>query len=236
MKNSDLAAPRFARRALEMAVSGTWKGFLNGSALMSYVTALAWLLAAGTALGNPCLYPKRLVNRYTVDLRPLMQWWAEPKGLRPLSGWKHVRGTITEDTALGWVMTGKAGGETHTSKFFLRNPPRERLQRFQEIKRRLPELDKDRVATQEFVQRPVHSYWDRAWAVPRPTPVMSVAEHKAAAERLRLLDQEIQGLREELAPMQDAEGNFRLDAFALRLNERYQGLPVFDHGYPMGQL
>jgi hypothetical protein len=236
MKHSDLAAPNFGRRALETAASFTLKSFLEGSAVIAYAVALSWLAAADSSFGNPCVYPKRMVNGYAVDLRPLMEWWAEPKGLRPLSGWKHIRGAITKDTALGWVMAGKAGGEGHSSAFFLKNPPRERLLRFQEIKRRLPELDQSRVATQELVQRPVNSYWDRAWAVPRPSPVMSVAEHKEAAERLRLLDQEIQGLREELAPMQDEQGNFKLDAFALRLSETYQGLPMFDHGYPMRHL
>ena len=236
MKNAKLGAANAGPRDANAAGLAALGGVRRRSGVLGLAAALLWLVTVESACANPCVYPKRMVNGYAVDLRPLMQWWAEPKGLRPLSGWRHVRGAITEDTALGWVMTGKAGGDAHTSKFFLKNPPRERLQRFQEIKRRLPELDKDRVATQELVQLPVHSYWDRAWAVQRPSPVLSVAEHKEAAERLRLLDQEIQSLREELAPMQDAEGNFRLDAFALRLNERYQGLPVFDHGYPMGQL
>jgi hypothetical protein len=236
MKNPPVTRAGFRQRRLGIARLHGLKGSLKRNVIIAGAAALGWLLLADRASGNPCVYPRRMVNGYAVDLRPLMEWWAEPKGLRPLSGWKHVRGIITEDTALGWMMTGKAGGEGNSSKFFLKNPPRERLQRFQEIKRRLPELDKARVATQELVQRPVHSYWDRAWAVPRPSPVLSVAEHKEAAERLRLLDQEIQGLREELAPMQDEEGDFRLDAFALRLSERYQGLLVFDHGYPMGQL
>jgi hypothetical protein len=55
----------------------------------------------------------------------------------------------------------------------------------------------------------------------------------AALTRLQELGRTIPSLSRELGELQDEHGNFRLDAFALRLNEQYRGLPVFDHGYSL---
>jgi hypothetical protein len=35
-----------------------------------------------------------------------------------------------------------------------------------------------------------------------------------------------------MAGMLDGRGNFKVDAFALQLNESYQGSQVFDFGFP----
>src|SRR5262245_20392129 len=118
-----------------------------------------WLLAIEPAYANPCSYPRRIVNGYAVDLQPLLGWWASPKGLRPLAGWKHVRGSIERDTALGWVINGKAEGQAHISSFLLKSPPREKLRRFEELKRQQAQLEQARAATLEVVARPVQTAW-----------------------------------------------------------------------------
>jgi len=46
------------------------------------------------------------------------------------------------------------------------------------------------------------------------------------------LGQTINNIHAELAPMEDRQGDFRLDAFALSTHESFEGIPVFDHGQP----
>jgi hypothetical protein len=174
-----------------------------------------------------------MVNGYTVDLRPLMSWWTEPKGARPLSAWKHVRGSIEEDTALGWKISGKAGDKEHATSFFLKNPPRDRLRRFHELQRLLPEYDQARAATEQILQQPVHSFWDFSWMSFQRGGGISRPEYDQATQQLKVLHQNIQNVSTELAPMQDEARNFKLDSFALQTAESYQGLPVFDYGYPL---
>jgi hypothetical protein len=52
-------------------------------------------------------------------------------------------------------------------------------------------------------------------------------------QRLKVLHQNIQHVRAELAPMQHEVGNFRLDSYALRTGESHQRVPVYDYGYPL---
>jgi hypothetical protein len=172
------------------------------------------------------------VNGYTVDLQPLMQWWPAPKGLRPLAGWKHVRGTIVKEISLGWVVSGKAEGQEGTSTFVVKNPPRDSVRRFQEAKSQLTETERVRAEVTEFLKRPVCTDWYGYWQgqFQWTAPPISVSEYNQGTARLAELDQKITSLHAQLAAMQDANGNFRLDAFALKLNQAFDGLPVYDHG------
>lgn len=193
---------------------------------------LALALVAAPAAANPCTHPVRIVNGYTVDLQPLMTWWPQPKGMRPLSGWKHVRGTIVREDALGWVVKGKAEGQKLATTFFLKNPPRDTLRRFQELRRQLSEYQSARTEVTEFLKRPVSSDWYSYWLAQSQWTAapISVAEYNQATARLAQIDHKITSLHEELAPMQDANGNFKVDAFALNLQQIYNALPVYDHG------
>jgi len=205
------------------------------SALLASALIVSWSLGTKTALANPCSDPMRMVQGYTVELQPLLDWWREPKGARPLSGWKHVRGSILRDTPSGWVISGKAEGLS-TSAFFLRNPPRQRLLRFQELQRQLPDYQRARDEVRAFVSRPVctdmYSLYFTQWA----EPPISLSEYREANGRLGELNQKVDAIRTELAAMQDEEGNFRLDVFALKLKESFDGLPVLDYGlaHPFG--
>jgi hypothetical protein len=204
--------------------------------------AIACSLVAGSYLfsqsvrANPCNDPQRLINGYTVNLGPLIEWWPQPKGLRPLPGWKHVQGSITRDTSSGWIIAGKADSKGNPSTFLIKNPPRKRLQHFQERKRQLSQCERSRDAAMEFLRRPIatdaYSYLGTPW----PSPPISLAQYKEAGARLAELVRTINALHAELAPMQDKNGNFKLDAFALKLNESFEGLPVFDHGLLLTEL
>jgi hypothetical protein len=170
------------------------------------------------------------MHGYTVDLQPLMNWWSEPKGVRPLSGWKRVQGTITKETAFGWIITGKAESKHQASIFFVRNPPRERLRRFQELNRRLAELVRARESMRQFLRRPVSSDWYSLWSSQWSGPPITLAQYKDAGSALAELGSTIDAIQAELATMKNQQGDFKLDAFALSTHEWFQGLPVFDHG------
>jgi hypothetical protein len=194
-----------------------------------------WCLFAQTAQANPCNYPKRSVNGYTVNLQPLMEWWSDPKGLRPLSGWKHVQGSVVRDTAFGWVVTGKADSKGHPSTFLIKNPPRARLRRFEELKRQLSECQRLHDAEMEILRRPVCTDWYSYSLTDWSAPPISLTEYRSATARCAELGHAIYTINVEMGTMRDKKGNFKLDAFALRLNESFEGLPVFDHGYPQTQ-
>lgn len=197
--------------------------------LLSCVLLLVSVSAIECVRASPCVDPKRMVSGHTVNLSPLIEWWSEPKSVRPLPAWKHVRGSIAQETAFGWMINGKAEGQS-TDRFLLKNPPRERLRRFRELQPRLAEYEKNRAATMETLGRPVYSWWDSFWGKPPLPQSISPEEYRLASAHLAELDRNIRATRDELAPMQDEHGNFKLDAFALHVNESYQGLPVFDHG------
>ena len=197
------------------------------------IALMVWLLASGIILASPINYPMRMVNGHSVSLQPLIDWWSTPKGIRPLSGWKHVQGTFTRDTGLGWIVTGKAEGQPRASSFFLKNPPRDRLRRFNELKPRLAALEDSRAKLLEALRRPVHSAWYWPGSNAGEGAPLSQAEHKQLAAQLTGIDQKIRQVSDELAPMQGPNGEFKLDAFALFLAETVQGLPAFDHGIPL---
>lgn len=184
------------------------------------------------ARANPCNAPTRMVKGYTVDLQPLFDWWPRPKGARPLSAWKHVRGRIERDSALGWTIIGSVEGQHEPCTILVKNPPREKLQRFSELKRQLPEYERARAATAEFLKRPVCTDWYSYWLSPWTLPPISLSEYKSALSSLEQLGQAIQAIRQELRPMIGSEGEFNLDAFALKVNATHESLPVFDYGSP----
>jgi hypothetical protein len=192
-----------------------------------------WVLCAGLAWADPCGTTKRIIAGRVVDLQPLFDWWSGVKGgTRPLLSWKHLSGSIVRETFVGWIMSGEVEGETEPSKFFLRNPPREQLEQFQELQRRLAGCQRERASLNVYLKRPVRNAYDEYWGYHDPLPPITISEQQAALTRLDGLDQTIASLRQQIAGKQDERGNFRFDGFALRLNERSEGLPVFDHGYP----
>jgi hypothetical protein len=165
-----------------------------------------------------------------VDLQPLISWWPAPKGARPLSGWKHVSGIIVRETTSGWVVEGKAEGHGRQCTFLLKNPPQDRLQRFQELQRQLTENERGSAAAREYLSRPVCTDWYAVYLTQGQAPPISLTEYREASALLGEFGRNINAIQAELASMQDANGNFKLDAFAPRINETFEGLPVFDHG------
>ncbi len=117
-----------------------------------------------------------------------------------------------------------------TSTYFLKNPPRQKLRRFQELKRQLPEYERARDAARAYVSRPVCTDWYSFTLTQWPTPPISLSEFREANAVLGELNQKVDAIRTELTSMQDEQGNFKLDVFALKLNETFERLPVLDYG------
>jgi hypothetical protein len=201
-------------------------------ASIACAAGLSWLAGVGVAGADPCASPLRMINAQSVDLTPLLDWWSNPQGgERPLSGWKQIRGKIVQERAYGWIIQGEVEGESQPVKFLLKNPPRERLLKFQELQHQLWSYEQESIYLNDYLDRPVRSPYDSQ----SDSSVRSISwsDQLDALTRLQELTRTLPSLRRELAEYQDGRGNFRLDAFALRLNERYHGLPVFDHGYSL---
>ena len=200
--------------------------------LIACAAAMSCSLGFGVAEADPCDSPIRMINEQSVDLSPLLEWWSNPQGCeRPLFAWKQVRGRIMRETAYGWIIQGEAEGEGQPLRFLLRNPPFERLQKYHEMQRQLRAYEQERIYLNDYLNRPVRSPYDSQ--VDSAIPSISWSDQLIAITRLQQLERTIPALHQEFSRLQDDRGNFKLDAFALRINETYKGLPVFDHGYTL---
>src|SRR5206468_2204759 len=97
----------------------------------------------------------------------------------------------------------------------------------------LPKLQQERASTLAVAQLPAYKGWD--WDVNGATtrvPTDDFDRVEQAQSNLRELDQRIHTVRAEMAGMLDTRGYFKVDAFALQLNQVYDRSPVFDFGFP----
>ena len=205
---------------------------ISGRALPACLVIGALLLGQGRGAANPLVYPKRMVNAQTVDLAPLFAWWGTPRGPRPLGRWKHIQGTLSRESPFGWVIQGKLEGRSGTQLLLLKNPPLDRLRRFRELEDLLPKLESARPPILAVTKLPAYSNTYRVYYGLYRTYSPDYDRIQQAKVQLAELDHRIQAAREELAVLQDKQGRLKVDAFSLQLDEAYQGMPVFDFGFP----
>ena len=189
-----------------------------------------WLFAEAGASAYPSSYPKRKIGNYFVDLTPLITWWQAPHGIRPLTSWKHVQGIFEQEVGLGWMIRGKIEGISGTQVFIVKNPPVERLRRYRELKEALPRLQQARASTLEVASLPAYTGWHWTYVGLQRTPNQDFERVEQAKLQLQELDHNLGLARDEWANLADKDGNFKIDGFALRLNETYQGKLLFDAG------
>jgi hypothetical protein len=182
---------------------------------------------------TPTAYERRVINYHQVDLMPLFEWWDRRKGVRPLSSWKHVEGMLERETAYGWLIRGTIEGQSGLHYFLLRNPPQKDLARLRELENSLPELEQQRATELAVAKQPMYEgrEWNAYGELVR-SPTENYDRIEQAQTNLQDLDTRIAEIRQEMAGMLDKRGNFRVDAFALDMNQIYQGSPVFDFGFP----
>jgi hypothetical protein len=185
------------------------------------------------ARSNPAVYERRVVNFHQVDLMPLFEWWDRRKGARPLASWKHVQGTLERETAYGWLIRGTIEGQEGLSYFLLRNPPQKDLARLHELENSLPGLEQQRASELAVAKLPMYEgrEWNAYGELVR-SPTQDYDRIEQAQTNLQDLDTRIGEIRQEMAGLLDKRGNFQVDAFALDMNQVYQGSPVFDFGFP----
>jgi len=196
--------------------------------------AICWLFLAESARSAaPMVYEVRTINFQRVDLLPLFDWWQRRRGVRPLSSWKHIEGALDREAAYGWIVRGTIEGRDGMYYLLLRNPPQKELARYRELENQLPQLEQARASELAVTKLPAYKGWD--WDVNGGIvwlPSDDFDRIEQAHRNLDELDGRIHDIRQEMAGMLDKRGNFRVDAFALQLNQNYQGSPVFDFGFP----
>jgi hypothetical protein len=189
----------------------------------------------------PTVYDKRVINYHTVDLLPLFVWWDHQKGVRPLSAWKHLQGILDRETPYGWLCRGYIEGQPGLHYFLLKNPPKTELARYHELEGQLPELEREKSDKLELASQPTQKTWsmglysNSSGTAENPAytlPVENADEINEAKGQVQEIDAHIAGVRQEMGSMLTKRGYFKIDGFALKLNEVYQGSPVFDFGYP----
>ena len=150
--------------------------------------------------------------------------------MRPLSAWKHVRGTIVRDLPYGWAIEVRHESDGQSGRFFLKDPPRDRLRRFQELQKEYAEYKAASMVATELLSRPIYTDWYSYYLTQWSGSAQSVAEYRDAEATLSAIYQRTAAISNELATMQNTPGEFEVDAFALKCDEFFEGLPVYDYG------
>ena len=86
------------------------------------------------------------------------------------------------------------------------------------------------MVTTEILRRPVYTDWYSYYLTQWAEPALSLAEYRDAEATFSVVQRRMAAISAELAPMQDASGEFKVDAFALKCDESFEGLPVYDYG------
>ena len=144
-------------------------------------------------------------------------------------------------TRYGWLIRGTIEGQNGLQYFLLKNPPKTELARSRELEGQLPELEREKSDKLELASQPTHKTWsmglysNSSGTAENPAytlPVQNLDEINEAKAQVQEIDAHIAGVRQEMGSMLTKRGYFKIDGFALKLNEVYQGSPVFDFGYP----
>jgi hypothetical protein len=223
------------------------------------ITALlaVLLLGVGAAtLASPLKDPKRGLRGGTVDLTPLFHWWTNRAGVRPLTAWVHVTGSIVGTNAVGWILeaqvedTGrfrntdaaKNGAGSGQGKIILRNPPLQDRAEFERLSAQLKLLEqqqgqlsaveghaKDQQAVNHRMQAAYRKEGVRDRSLRAQDRQDQAIVNQAKAE-LKPLDQQIQTLKTQLATYPYSD-HYAVDCFALEAGQVSQGVLVYDYGF-----
>ncbi len=229
---------------------------LKTSAL--FLLLLAAVLSAAPATATPVRDARRMINGHAVDLTPLMKWYTNHHGTRPLTAWVHVTGVVVATNAWGWLVQGQAEIAPHSdaeesssaaakngqAKLLLRNPPVQERAEFDRLRAQLKQLESQRsqVANQQTEaksradalnkeQAGYRRAGYRSRVVTAEARQVRLVQNQSKAE-LKPLDQQIAELKRKLAPYPSVD-HYEVDCFALDANQEYQGMRLLDHGVIM---
>jgi hypothetical protein len=216
------------------------------------------LVVALAVDANPARESKRLVNGHTADITPLIKWWTNHSGTRPLTAWVHVRGPIVGTNAGCWVIAAQVepahhdensgeGSSDHSGKVLLKNPPMQEMLEFEQLSTQLKTLEQshgqlhaqeerarsqaDALHKQQTANRRLGYRSSRVLNAEHRQATLTETEAKA---ELKPLDQQIQELKKKLA-IYPSTDHYEVDCFALDLDQKYNGLYLYDHGVVAGR-
>jgi hypothetical protein len=211
-------------------------------------------LVSLAAVASPLKDPKRSVNARTVDLNPLLKWWTNHNGARPLVSWVQVTGPVVGTNSAGWIVqaslertarnmeaSSAAEADLPQIRILLKHPPLQDRAVFEKLSQQLKVLGTQRsalaaadsdarnrrkaITDAETFNR---AYGVRSWGLAVERRQLQQNQSQASAQ-IKVLDQQIQALKQLLAPWPDTD-RYVVDCFALDVGQQKQGLAVFDYG------
>jgi hypothetical protein len=211
-------------------------------------------LVSPAGIASPLKDPKRSVNARAVDLNPLLSWWTNHNGARPLVAWVQVTGPVVGTNSAGWIVQARlertarnmeassaAESDSPQIRILLKHPPLQDRAVFDRLSWQLKSLNSQRsalaavesdaktrrksMADAETFNR---AYGIRSWGLIVERRQLDQNQSQVSAQ-VKLLDQQIQALKRLLSSWPDPD-HYVVDCFALDVGEGKDGLPVFDYG------
>jgi len=210
---------------------------------LAVLATAALLLLAPEAKANPLRYPKRAVNGVLVDLSPLFRWWTNHMGDRPLVAWVHVTGTIVGTNSLGWTVRGTADRRSDapsdseskvSDAFILKSPPLADRAKFEQLLAQRAELEAklkgDKDQETELSSEKKHVHRNRALSNQLSQNIDQAKTSESDVQnQIKALDQELEPYGFKPTGGED-QFKYKVDCFALDLNQEKLGVRVYDHG------
>jgi len=194
-------------------------------------------VALMTGLSGLCAGQKesarRIIGGVTVDLAPLIKWEKTKRGDRPLAHWFHVRGTVESENAVGWVLRADLdGSQGKGGKIILKNAPREEAAEFGRLEAQRDGLNREKARLERRANRPVEDktvFTRRGVRKTRDPRRNEVADARAD---LKDVNRQIKELDQRIAKFPASGGKFIVDCYALKTGQLFDGIPIYDCGYP----
>ena len=239
---------------LSHAEDDTFRAMRERCVIVLCVMAVAVGSVLPMAGASPIRDPKRSVNERTVDLNPLLLWWTNHNGSRPLVSWVQVTGPVVGTNSYGWVVEARVertARNTEASsvpdsgsgktRILLRHPPLQDRAVFVKLSQQLKVLNtqrstlsaaesdaKSRRKAVDDAESYNRAYGVRSWGLAVERRQLQQNQSQVSAQ-LKVLDQQIQALKKLLSPWPDTD-HYVVDCFALDVGQGKDGLPVFDYG------
>jgi hypothetical protein len=207
---------------------------------------------AGVLCASPARYPRRAIAGQPVNLTPLIEWWSQRVGPRPLSAWVHATGRIVGTNAYGWTVEGTVDGDSGKrneggshgshSKFILKSPPVWELIEFYQLADKFKQLTTERDQLNRELkndtqreQKLSKEHWrnTRRGVIRARNAGQQLNQtrfdQQTAQQRLNEIEQEIKQV-EKLQGELPKGNTYTVDCFALKLNQQFLEAPIYDHG------
>jgi len=217
-------------------------GSLGGWLVLLGLSLLVWPASA-----SPVKNPRRVVGERVVDISPLLHWWTNRDGVRPLTAWVHVTGTIVGTNSYGWLVeaavensrstTREAGPSGGQKRILLRHPPLQDRAAFEGMAAELKRLTDQRAeasSMQTQANNFIHPWSNNAVRPHFAMKTLDLREARAteqnAAAQGKQLDQQIKELKTKMSALWSNTASYEVDCFALDTGRDLDRVPLYEHG------